>query len=305
MAAVGLSIAGFIARGALMLRGSPLLKARFVRVAPHVVDTVLLASALWLCWLLREYPFVDGWLTAKVLGLLAYIALGTIALKRGRTPRVRAAAFVAALAAFGLHRLGGADARRARAARAARGRLRWRACPDSARRRPASTSRSRCSTPATAASRTRSRRWRSWCRTWRARAATTRRARRRARCCATSTAPGVQHHQDEEQDLFPLLRRYAGERGRGDVLAALDELAHEHRSMDDVYARIRARLDDVAEARSPRLDIEQVAHFAWLYRRHIMREEALAFGFAAEALTAAERAELGARMAARRGVGKA
>ncbi len=98
---VGLSIAGFVARGALMLRGSRLLQARFVRVAPHVVDTVLLASALWLCWLLRQYPFVDGWLSAKVLGLAAYIALGTIALRRGRTPRVRAAAFAAALLAFG------------------------------------------------------------------------------------------------------------------------------------------------------------------------------------------------------------
>jgi uncharacterized membrane protein SirB2 len=97
---VCLSIAGFAARGALMLRGSALLKARFVRVAPHVVDTVLLASALWLCWLLAEYPLVEGWLTAKVLGLVAYVALGTIALKRGRTPGVRAAAFAAALLAF-------------------------------------------------------------------------------------------------------------------------------------------------------------------------------------------------------------
>jgi uncharacterized membrane protein SirB2 len=86
---VGLSIAGFVARGVLMLRGSRLLEACFVRVAPHVVDTVLLA----------EYPFVDGWLSAKVLGLAAYIALGTIALKRGRSRRVRAAAFAAALAA--------------------------------------------------------------------------------------------------------------------------------------------------------------------------------------------------------------
>jgi uncharacterized membrane protein SirB2 len=101
VASVCLSIAGFVARGALMLRGSALLKARFVRVAPHVVDTVLLASALWLCWRLDEYPFVDGWLSAKVLGLVAYVALGTIALKRGRTPRVRAAAFAAALVAFG------------------------------------------------------------------------------------------------------------------------------------------------------------------------------------------------------------
>jgi len=80
-----------------MLRGSPLLQARLVRVLPHVVDTLLLASAVWLAVLLRQYPFVQGWLTAKVLGLIAYIVLGSYALRRGRTPRQRAAAFVAAL----------------------------------------------------------------------------------------------------------------------------------------------------------------------------------------------------------------
>ena len=96
---VVLSGAGFVARGALMLRGSPLLQARFVRVAPHVVDTVLLASAVWLAWLMRLSPF-DGWISAKVLGLVAYVVLGTVALKRGRTRGVRAAAFAAALATF-------------------------------------------------------------------------------------------------------------------------------------------------------------------------------------------------------------
>lgn len=99
--AVVLSLTGFAARGALMLSGSRLLEARFVRVAPHVVDTVLLASALWLAWLIGQYPFVQGWLTAKVLGLAAYIVLGSIALKRGRSRRVRVAAFAAALAAAG------------------------------------------------------------------------------------------------------------------------------------------------------------------------------------------------------------
>lgn len=97
VASVVLSIAGFAARGALMLRGSPLLQARFVRIAPHVVDTLLLASALWLAWMLRQYPFVHGWLTAKVLGLLVYIVLGSIALRRGRTRTTRAAAFAGAL----------------------------------------------------------------------------------------------------------------------------------------------------------------------------------------------------------------
>jgi uncharacterized membrane protein SirB2 len=92
-----LSISGFTLRGILMLLDSPLLAARFVRVAPHVVDTVLLASALWLAALIGQYPFVEGWLTAKLLALIAYIALGTVALKRARSKTVRAAAFALAL----------------------------------------------------------------------------------------------------------------------------------------------------------------------------------------------------------------
>lgn len=98
VACVAISLAGFVARGALMLAGSPLLQARFVRVAPHVVDTVLLASAAWLAWFLGQIPFVNApWLTAKVLGLLAYIGFGTVALRRGRTPGIRAGAFALAL----------------------------------------------------------------------------------------------------------------------------------------------------------------------------------------------------------------
>lgn len=95
---VVVSLGGFAARGALMLAGSPALDKRFVRIAPHVVDTVLLASALWLCWLLGQVPFVDGWLTAKVAGLLAYIVLGALALRWGRSRGVRVAAFVGAVA---------------------------------------------------------------------------------------------------------------------------------------------------------------------------------------------------------------
>ena len=96
---VVLSLAGFVARGGLMLAGSPLLQARFVRVAPHVVDTVLLASAAWLAWVLHQYPFVHGWLTAKVLGLIAYIVLGAVALRRGRSKAIRIGAFAGAVLA--------------------------------------------------------------------------------------------------------------------------------------------------------------------------------------------------------------
>jgi len=98
VACAAISIAGFAARGMLMLRGSALLQVRFVRVAPHVVDTVLLASALWLLWLLALSPFANGWVAAKIVALLLYIVFGSVALRRGRSLRVRAAAFALALA---------------------------------------------------------------------------------------------------------------------------------------------------------------------------------------------------------------
>jgi len=92
-----LSIGGFAIRGMLMLRDSTLLQSRFARVAPHIVDTVLLASAIALAWLSGQYPFAQGWLTAKLLALIAYVALGTVALKRGRSKLTRGVAFALAL----------------------------------------------------------------------------------------------------------------------------------------------------------------------------------------------------------------
>ncbi len=90
---VALTAGGFLLRGVWMLRGNALLQHPLTRVLPHINDTLLLAAGLGLMLLLRQYPFVDGWLTAKLLALLAYILLGTVALKRGRTPQSRVAAF--------------------------------------------------------------------------------------------------------------------------------------------------------------------------------------------------------------------
>jgi uncharacterized membrane protein SirB2 len=97
----GLSVSGYIVRGIWMLRESPRLQAGWVKVAPHVIDTILLASAIALTFRIEQYPFVHGWLTAKVVALVAYIGLGTIGLKRGRTRTVRLTAWIAALATFG------------------------------------------------------------------------------------------------------------------------------------------------------------------------------------------------------------
>lgn len=100
VASIATSYALFVVRGVWMLRGSPLLRRRWVKIVPHVVDTVLLASAVLLAMTIRQYPFVAPWLTAKVIGLVAYIALGTVALKRGRTRTVRLAAWIAAQLTF-------------------------------------------------------------------------------------------------------------------------------------------------------------------------------------------------------------
>jgi len=99
-AAAALSVAGFFARGLGMLRGAGWLQHRLVRTAPHVVDTVLLVSALWLAFIAGFTPGNSPWLTAKIAALLAYIGLGMLALKPGRPMVLRAAAWLAALAVF-------------------------------------------------------------------------------------------------------------------------------------------------------------------------------------------------------------
>lgn len=91
----------FVLRGAWMMAESPRLHARWVRIVPHVNDSLLLASGIGLAVLIQQYPLVHGWLTAKFFALILYIALGTIAIKRGRTRGQRIGAWIAALLVFG------------------------------------------------------------------------------------------------------------------------------------------------------------------------------------------------------------
>jgi len=97
---VVLSGLGFCLRGFWMLSESPLRQHRLARVLPHVVNTLLLGSAVTMAWMSGQYPFVNGWLTAKLFGLLAYILLGMMALKRGRTLAIRRGYFRLALLTY-------------------------------------------------------------------------------------------------------------------------------------------------------------------------------------------------------------
>lgn len=139
VATVILSFVGFCLRGLLMLRGSPIYWSRppllappgrtraaartdiepmpegsaragrtvtpkglyfLVRVVPHVNDSLLLAAGVVLALRLQQYPLVHGWLTAKLVGLIVYIGLGLVALRFGRTRRVRLISWAAALVVY-------------------------------------------------------------------------------------------------------------------------------------------------------------------------------------------------------------
>lgn len=100
IACVVASGAGFLLRGALMLARSPLLATRFARIAPHVVDTALLAAGVAMAAMAHISPLAQPWLATKIGALLVYIVLGSIALKRGRTRAIRGAALVAALGTY-------------------------------------------------------------------------------------------------------------------------------------------------------------------------------------------------------------
>lgn len=97
---VFVTLALFLLRGFWMLLDSPRLSQRWVRILPHVNDTLLLAAAIGLLVVAEINPLNQPWIMAKIIGLIAYIGLGTVALKRGRTKAVRVKAFVAALGVF-------------------------------------------------------------------------------------------------------------------------------------------------------------------------------------------------------------
>jgi uncharacterized membrane protein SirB2 len=97
---VALSYTLFVLRGIWMMQDSAWLQRRWVKIVPHVIDTVLLTSAIALAVTVSQYPFVNDWLTAKVLALLLYIGLGMLAIKLGRTKSVRVGAWVLAQMVF-------------------------------------------------------------------------------------------------------------------------------------------------------------------------------------------------------------
>jgi uncharacterized membrane protein SirB2 len=80
-----LTVTGFVMRAVWALGGSPLRQEKWVRIAPHVVDTLLLVLGLIMAYQLAISPF-SGWLGAKLLGLVAYIGFGVLTMRASQRP---------------------------------------------------------------------------------------------------------------------------------------------------------------------------------------------------------------------------
>ncbi len=94
------TISGFVLRGYWMLIESEKLQHPVTRVAPHIIDTVFLLAGVGLIWLLRLEPLQQPWLLAKFTGLIVYVLLGAVAIRRGPTKQIRTIALAGAVAVF-------------------------------------------------------------------------------------------------------------------------------------------------------------------------------------------------------------
>ena len=97
---VALTFISFVTRGIWMIQESHWLQKPWVKITPHLIDSTLLASGIALVIMLHQYPGTQTWLTVKLVALLLYIVVGSIALKRGKTKTIRTLAWYGALGIF-------------------------------------------------------------------------------------------------------------------------------------------------------------------------------------------------------------
>lgn len=97
LTAIGLSVLLFLFRFVLLSMQSPMLQKKWLKILPHIVDTILLVSAVTLMVLIQQYPFVDAWVTEKLLALIMYVFMVTLALKLAKTSFMRVIGVVGAI----------------------------------------------------------------------------------------------------------------------------------------------------------------------------------------------------------------
>ena len=101
MSTAFISISLFLLRGLWVYRGSTMMNKKWVKIVPHINDTILLITAAILTFTTQQYPFIDSWLTAKFTALIIYIIFGMFALKRAKELKNKVIFFVLSLLMFG------------------------------------------------------------------------------------------------------------------------------------------------------------------------------------------------------------
>mgnify|MGYP006265556837 CR=1 FL=1 len=95
---VALALISFLGRVALTRFRPELMQRKWINIAPHIISSLLLLTGITLTmqggWLAGDY----GWIEAKIFGLLGFIALGIVTLKR--TDEKRWVAFGGAMLCF-------------------------------------------------------------------------------------------------------------------------------------------------------------------------------------------------------------
>ena len=97
MTAVALSGLLFMVRGLWLLQGSAQLQAKWVKITPHVIDTLLLVSAIAMLVVAQQFP---AWVHVKITLLIVYIGLGLMAFKKAKTQGQKLTFLLAAMAVY-------------------------------------------------------------------------------------------------------------------------------------------------------------------------------------------------------------
>ncbi len=102
LTAVVLTIALFLLRFFWLMRGSQMLSQKWVKITPHIVDTLLLVSAISLCFIVPWNPLQHPWLWQKIVLVLIYISAGFYVLKGAKTAMARWGGFAVAMACLAI-----------------------------------------------------------------------------------------------------------------------------------------------------------------------------------------------------------
>lgn len=95
-----ISISGFIYRGLLKINRPDKLQKKWLKISPHIIDTLLLSSAIYLVFASHQYPDGFNWVTAKIFALLLYIFFGLATLRFSKTRRGILISFALAVLTF-------------------------------------------------------------------------------------------------------------------------------------------------------------------------------------------------------------